>query len=167
MHRTRKLLQLIALGGLSFLTPAVGSAQNSCRVQAVFVRPTFVRPAFDRANVVRSTIERASLERASSEKPEIVRALFERPSFIRPVFDDPCRKQADSGRSTSRSTYTSVLDFTGEKDSRLAQNGNSQSDFPRHGVVLAARAKSPDTAAVGECCGQVPVNRDQQHRLYR
>lgn len=136
-------------------------------MQAVFVRPEFVRPGFDRANVVRSNFDRPSLERASLDRPDVVRPLFERPSFIRPVFDDPCVKQGDSGRSSPRSSYASILDLAGEKDSKLAQSSNAKTEIPRNGVVLAARAKSSDPAAVGGCCGQQPVSREQQHRLYR
>lgn len=158
---------LVALGGCFFLSPLAVSAQNSCRVQAVFVRPGFVRASFDRVNVVRSTVERPSLERASLEKPDVLRPTFERPSFIRPVFDDPCLKQGGSSGSSARSSYAALLDGTSEGDSKVAQNVNSKFEFPRHGVVLAARSKSSDTAPVGGCCGQAPVSRDQQYRIYR
>ncbi len=167
MNRTWKPLLLIALGGCIYLSPTSVSAQNSCRVRAVFVRPDFVRPGFDKIIVVRSAFDRPSLERAALDRPDLVRPAFERATFIRPVFDDPCVNQGDPGRSSSRSSYVSGLGLTGEKDSKLAQNGPAKTEIPRHGVVLAAREKSSDSAMVGSCCGQQPVIREQQHRLYR
>ena len=162
-----KLLLFLLPGGFIFLTPSFSSAQQSCRVQPVFVRPDFVRARFDRVVVVRNIIERPAIERASLERPDIIRSKIERPSFIRPVFDDQCAKQSDSSRSPQRSSYAAVQGMIGEMDSKLAQNSEAKTEIPRHGVVLASRAKAADQTAVGECCGQPVVNRDQQHRLYR
>jgi hypothetical protein len=161
-------LFLISLGGFAFLSPSNALAQNACRVQAVFVRPDFVRPGFERVNVVRSNIERPSLERAALDRADFVRPTFDRPSIIRPVFDDLCARQTSSVGSSSRSTHAAALDSTSERESKVAQNGSDKVEIPRHGVFLAARAKSIDPAAgVGACCGQQPVNREQQHRLLR
>ncbi len=160
-------LILLTLGGFVILSPTSASAQNSCRVQAVFVRPDFVRPGFDRVNVVRSNIERPSLERAALDRADFVRPAFDRPSIIRPVFDDLCAKQTPAGGSSARSTHAAGLDSVGEKELKIAQNGGEKFEIPRQGVVLAARSRSGDSSAVGACCGQQPVNREQQHRLLR
>ena len=167
MNKTSQPLLLLLLGGFVLLTPSFASAQQSCRVQPTFVRPDFVRARFEKVDVVRTTIERPSLERVTLERPEVVRPIFERPSFIRPVFDDQCAKQGDSSRSPQRSSYGAVKSLIEEKDSKLAQTADAKPEIPRHGVVLAARAKTADQTAVGECCGQPPVSREQQHRLYR
>ena len=161
-----KSLLLLLLGGFAFV-PSFASAQQSCRVQPTFVRPDFVRARFEKVDVVRTTIERPSLERATLERPDVVRPSFERPSFIRPVFDDQCAKQGSSSVSSQRSSYAAVKSLIEEKDSKLAQNDSAQKELPRHGVVLTARAKTADQSAVGECCGQPAVSREQQHRLYR
>ena len=166
VNKTSKPLLLLLLGGVVFI-PSFASAQQSCRVQPTFVRPDFVRARFEKVDVVRTAIERPSLERASLERPEVVRPTFERPSFIRPVFDDQCAKQGDSSRSSQRSSFAAVKSLIDEKDSKLAPSDAAQKELPRHGVFLAARAKTADQTAVGECCGQPPVSREQQHRLYR
>ena len=168
VNRAWMPLWLLALGGAAVtLFPVSASAQSSCRIQAVFVRPDFVRPGFDRPNVLRSSIDRPSLERPSLDRPDVVRASFDRPVFIRPVFDDPCVKLGGSSSSSARSSYASILDLATEKDSKLARASSAKIELPRQGVVLASRAKPGDAAAVGACCGQQPVNREEQHRLYR
>ncbi len=167
VNKSSKPLLFLLLSGFVFFTPSFASAQQACRVQPNFVRPDFVRARFDKVDVVRNTIERPSLERASLERPDFVRPAFERPSFVRPVFDDQCAKQNGSSGSFQRSSYAAVKGLIEDKDSKLAQNGEAKTEIPRHGMVLAARAKAADQTAVGACCGQPAVSREQQHRLYR